>query len=388
MEKHYTLLKAAQLLGVTTQTLRNWDNAGKIRTIRTPGNQRRIPESEISKLLTPGVEEVALSPTKPNRLIPEVQEMPTIVIKNDEKYVLMCKDIPVYDIEESKILDEKLLPGCILKGTMSFSEWMNTRYSSETNFSSVRLMQNAFGRVDYEHAAYTTGALSLSDCYWIKRIGEEINFEDITPYIHKEWDGMEKEGIQNEYIWGSLSNLFINGKNDKLWIDSHSLIKYNSFNEFEIYSLCSALGLENITEAQKTDDGVLLGNFTSPELFYESMEQAGITDNDTDPRYLAVEKFKEQAVALFVVDYLVENNDRFPDDYGYLRNATTGEYISMAPYYNFDRVWSGDSIPLPENAVLNYRPYITNLCYHAIRTSSDFSYGSVIEKRARELLNI
>jgi putative resolvase len=34
---------------VTTKTLRNWDDTGKIRTVRTSGNHRRIPIEEIEK---------------------------------------------------------------------------------------------------------------------------------------------------------------------------------------------------------------------------------------------------------------------------------------------------------------------------------------------------
>jgi len=32
-------------------TIRAWDKNGKIRTIRTPGNQRRIPEEELRRIL-------------------------------------------------------------------------------------------------------------------------------------------------------------------------------------------------------------------------------------------------------------------------------------------------------------------------------------------------
>lgn len=41
------LSEAARRLGVTTQTLRDWDKAGKIKTVRSSGNQRRIPLSEV-----------------------------------------------------------------------------------------------------------------------------------------------------------------------------------------------------------------------------------------------------------------------------------------------------------------------------------------------------
>jgi DNA binding domain, excisionase family len=51
MEKLYTLKEAKKLLGVTTRTIQRWDKAGKIRVVRTMGGRRRIPESEIKRIL-------------------------------------------------------------------------------------------------------------------------------------------------------------------------------------------------------------------------------------------------------------------------------------------------------------------------------------------------
>lgn len=50
MKELVTLSKASKVLGVTTKTLRNWDEAGKIQTVRTSGNHRRIPIEELEKL--------------------------------------------------------------------------------------------------------------------------------------------------------------------------------------------------------------------------------------------------------------------------------------------------------------------------------------------------
>lgn len=45
-----SLSKASKILGVTTRTLVEWDNTGKMETVRTPGNHRRIPMEEIERL--------------------------------------------------------------------------------------------------------------------------------------------------------------------------------------------------------------------------------------------------------------------------------------------------------------------------------------------------
>ncbi len=50
-EKLYRIGKAAQQLGVSIQTVRNWIYSGKVQTLRTAGGEHRIPESEIRRIL-------------------------------------------------------------------------------------------------------------------------------------------------------------------------------------------------------------------------------------------------------------------------------------------------------------------------------------------------
>jgi putative resolvase len=46
--------EAASALGISVKTVHRWDAAGKLRTVRTAGNQRRIPIEEISRLRRQG----------------------------------------------------------------------------------------------------------------------------------------------------------------------------------------------------------------------------------------------------------------------------------------------------------------------------------------------
>jgi putative resolvase len=50
-EKLLTLQEACRRLGVHPNTLRKWDKQGKIRVVRTIGGRRRIPESEVERLM-------------------------------------------------------------------------------------------------------------------------------------------------------------------------------------------------------------------------------------------------------------------------------------------------------------------------------------------------
>ena len=50
-EKLYRIGKAAQQLGVSIPTVRNWIYSGKVQTLHTAGGEHRIPESEIRRIL-------------------------------------------------------------------------------------------------------------------------------------------------------------------------------------------------------------------------------------------------------------------------------------------------------------------------------------------------
>jgi molybdopterin-binding protein len=50
MPRSYTAREAAQRLGISLDTLRRWDRAGRIRTERDERNRRVVPASEVERL--------------------------------------------------------------------------------------------------------------------------------------------------------------------------------------------------------------------------------------------------------------------------------------------------------------------------------------------------
>ena len=300
-----------------------------------------------------------------------------------EDVFLMCKDVPVYNVTQNIILNEDLLPGCMLSATMTYSQWMKTRYSASTNVSSRRLMLRAFGTDNHNLTLKVTRALSLSDCYWLKQQNEEVFFSEVTPYLNKEWDG---SGI---FKGGSISTLFVNGASDKRWIDSNTLLKVNSYKELEPYTLCGELGLQDYAAcASMSKEGLIVTNFTSTDCFLESMEQSGFVGEEDNPLEKAIEFFEERTVALLVIDYLVEHDDRHFGNLGFMRDANIGKYLGMACYYDFDWAWSDGVTPLPNMAIQKYGSFIRQLCEKAMLITDNFEHRAVIIKRAGELLRM
>lgn len=52
MERSYRIGEAATLLGVRRETIRRWEQAGKVRTTRSSGGQRLFPAPEVARLLS------------------------------------------------------------------------------------------------------------------------------------------------------------------------------------------------------------------------------------------------------------------------------------------------------------------------------------------------
>ena len=50
MQRHYTAAEAARALGISLDTLRRWDRAGRIKTERDSANRRLVPASEVARL--------------------------------------------------------------------------------------------------------------------------------------------------------------------------------------------------------------------------------------------------------------------------------------------------------------------------------------------------
>lgn len=53
-ESRLSIGEVARMAGVTVATVRNWEKAGKIASIRTPGGQRRFEISDVRAMLSAG----------------------------------------------------------------------------------------------------------------------------------------------------------------------------------------------------------------------------------------------------------------------------------------------------------------------------------------------
>ena len=155
--------------------------------------------------------------------------------------ILMCKNTPVYDIENEKTLNYNLLPGLMQqKGAdnHTFTKWMKYRYSSGTNTIARKLKGITFGQGARMRINRETRALSFSDCYWTKAEDDSICFEEISPYYKPFWDGNE------EFTGQAAPTLYVGGALSKEWKQDGKLYKYGDISvELQCIKLCRECGI-------------------------------------------------------------------------------------------------------------------------------------------------
>lgn len=66
MQKLLAPREAANILGISYPTLKQWIYRGKIKTARTPGGHHRVPESEIDRMLPKKLERGDISTRRGN----------------------------------------------------------------------------------------------------------------------------------------------------------------------------------------------------------------------------------------------------------------------------------------------------------------------------------
>ena len=249
-----------------------------------------------------------------------------------EQTYLMCKDIPVYCIDTQKVLNEDLLPGLMREKACneSFKRWMKCRYSSATNSLARNLKGITFGQGNRVIINKKTRAFSLSDCYWLKEESSLDTFDNSSPYYNAFWKG--------KYEWRGepIPTLYVGGALSKEWVSAKELQKCGDLQaEYDAICLCKRCGIP-VNDARLTEDGMVLYNFTSPELFLEQADESGRFDEDEFTDADIIREFGLPGVQMLVIDAIVGNGDRHLGNFGWLRNADNGEYVKMAPLYDFD----------------------------------------------------
>ncbi len=315
---------------------------------------------------------------------------------------LLLKNKPLLDVEENgvcTILDFDRLPFALRKENITlidFIEWASNRtlsigrsYAKEI-LNSLRLSQtNRFA------VCKACRGLSLGDSYWIRQEGDEKRWEEVNLFhnplslfvtelslsgtnIHYSADSGARRNIHTP-------ELTTMGASAKGWIRREGKLFLHKVGKYEIPAdqILNALDIPHIhyriSAEQEVSDylsnerkewirgvGEAIVNselFTSEEVSMVSFEEFQIfCDNYGLNPYTEAENIdRESYLKMQIADYILNNNDRHEQNWGFLMENETGKLTGFCPLFDHDHAFSNyenvmsqtteDDITLKEAAV-------------------------------------
>lgn len=278
-------------------------------------------------------------------------------------YLLMNKDIPVLSLD----LDEPLYTCRNMKAINldagplylrlseerlhgAFTEWVSDRVPDWCNLSKRKEMIGNF-------------LVNLSDHYWLKQEGSDISWEDITPF--------RNDFLKETYPSPDFAT---NGMVPKHWeiIDGKRILVKESRepfcreakNEAIASRLLDVLGLPHVIYTEK-ENLSYCEDFVTEETelvpAYHVLAAGKKGKNESDFAWfmrcchsLAIPVTETEIANMLLFDWIIFNEDRHYNNFGFIRDVHTGKILGMAPIYdNGNSLWFDKS---SSSFHINYMP--------------------------------
>ena len=249
-----------------------------------------------------------------------------------------------------EIINETLLP-LYLKRIQNSDMWLETR-AIDSHRANSRLLKKALRlaeKDDISTVIHVNGA-TITDRYWIRPIGSALRYSDIR-FSDDYFSNLALKGTYNSFNRAANSKrsrtpeLTNVGSFEKCWKlhDGkwwmHKKASHEElFSELFVYELGKVLGM-NMAVYERGDSCVKSLDFTDSATVNFEPASAFMGDNE---EYLdVIEKLKAlcpQAIPDYIrmifLDTICANPDRHTNNFGLLRDVTSGELLGLAP--NFD----------------------------------------------------
>lgn len=291
-------------------------------------------------------------------------------------YKLLNKNRPLADIELSdsgfivdinKIIDAEAFPvGVItdnnLKNTVGrLNSWWQGRAIPASRDGLKQILQAYDIETTTKLSARSLG-LSLSDQYWIKPAGSDIEWQDVNfftnDFSNDLGDAFFSRGSSKPNISPMTPDASSNGWLKKKWtiIDGERyLAKAGSvpllqqpYNEVAASQIMQLLGIEHVEYRLVIEEGrplCLCKNFvdTETEFVPANLIRNVLPKSKNDNEYthflkcaekLQISNAKEYLNSLMAIDFLIENTDRHYGNFGFIRNVNTLKFVGAAPVFD------------------------------------------------------
>ena len=261
---------------------------------------------------------------------------------------IRSRDIPVGEVRDGLLVkwDEALLP-LYLRKTKDVEAWLRGR-AIDAHRTNSRLLKKALriGSADDLDAVLRVHAATITDTYWFCREDEALTYADVQ-FKENQFAALALRGDPDSFNrpYSHTPELTNIGSYEKCWLQRDGrwwMVKQGNdmerFAELFICRLGQALGFP-MAKYEQEGGTVLSPDFTDgASVNYEAAD--GIVGDDEDyglnfdTFYSIAPDLARQYLEIIYMDTLCFNMDRHTRNYGVLRDADSGEILSMAP--NFD----------------------------------------------------
>lgn len=258
--------------------------------------------------------------------------------------------VAVWNGGKLEIVNDALLP-LYLKHINNAEMWLESR-AIDSHRANSRLLKKALRLVekdDISTVVHVNGA-TITDNFWVRAIGSELTYADVkfdNDYFSNlalkgTYDSFNRAANSKHSRTPELTNV---GSFEKCWKlregkwwmykrATHS----EMFSELFVYKLGKKLGM-NMAHYERGDGFIKSLDFTDSAKVNFEPASTFMGDNED---YIDVVKALESICPAAIEDYIKMifldticiNPDRHTNNFGLLRNSSTGEVIALAP--NFD----------------------------------------------------
>ena len=207
--------------------------------------------------------------------------------------------------------------------------------------------------------------LSLSDQYWLKPVGSNISYDDIN-FFDNDFDYAEfmeaslstnSKTITKEASLKTPNNT-TDGMLKKAWIIENGtryLLKggykneiLQPFNEVLASEICDRLGFNHVEYTIDTYKDIIVSKcpcfitkdtefITCHQIKNDMEKHDNIEDYEEYIKKLednGIESAREKLENMFILDYIIMNEDRHLNNFGIIRNVNTLEWLDVAPIFD------------------------------------------------------
>lgn len=270
---------------------------------------------------------------------------------------LMWEDRLLYDEKTQATHNNDILPP-FLRDRMSqdlFRQWLVRRSKSQAR-DEIKLLSN-YLEYPYDTTATTlewlmriTRAISVEDHYWLKAADEQIRWHDVNPIYNSKSNVLIPvlldKPVSSKDITFQTVEYSTGGSVEKVWSRiAYCFYMYKTKRwemEVKVSKILDALNVNHVDYVSSSIFGIPACKCVNmSDMEFSRIPASELRDTYTkydDFLRMVIRHFPTNFYVMCVVDYLICNQDRHGDNWGFFMDNNTGSITSLHPL--FDHNWS------------------------------------------------